>query len=63
MTPRTTRGWTRSARWLLACTATAVGPLLATSGPASAATTATFSDGTLTVTDLTPIVRDATAGS
>jgi Ca2+-binding RTX toxin-like protein len=49
MTPRTMGGRTRAARWLLVCIATAAGTLLATSGPASAATTATFSAGTLTV--------------
>ena len=43
------RGLRRAARWLLLGTAGAAGALLAASSPASAATTATFTNGVLTV--------------
>jgi Ca2+-binding RTX toxin-like protein len=60
------RGLPRAARWLLVCTATAAGTLLVTSGPASAATAATFSNGTLTVTgdtaDNTVVISRNAAG-
>ncbi len=43
------RGLRRTARWLLIGTAGAAGAVLAASSPASAATTATFTNGVLTV--------------
>ena len=42
-------GLRRTARWLLIGTAGAAGAVLAASSPASAATTATFTNGVLTV--------------
>ena len=42
-------GLRRAARWLLIGTAGAAGAVLAASSPASAATTATFTNGVLTV--------------
>jgi Ca2+-binding RTX toxin-like protein len=50
MNARRDNAWRRAARGLLASTALAAGVIAAAAGPASAATTATFSNGVLTVT-------------
>jgi Ca2+-binding RTX toxin-like protein len=59
-------GLARKARWLLVGTAAAAGTLVAASAPASAATTATFNNGVLTVTgdnaDNTVVIRRNAAG-